>query len=511
MHARHAAALLLLLGLSAGCGDSGRLLIVLDRPSQQQLDPLRDGRLSKFSLRVIQSGSLRDQEVFSSLSGELAIGDVPVGTPIDLRLAGKSAGDQMLGLGRVFDVEVAGDGDTTVAIKFRKPIGYVAGNSGLKLFDAMAPTEAEVASLTPLKTPAVEGIAASTDGAWLLTVGGNTLHAYRTGDNARWARLPLVKPADCVAVSPDNRYAVVCHGADKLLGVVDLGLLAEKKDNGFIVKLPGRPTAVVFGRDRKVANVLVNGIGPGDGCGVSNSRLVRVDLTSQGIKSDTPLNKPVADVAVDPRNDDVLLALPCENAMWRVSGTTLAPAASKLPRPYDIAVTDDSIVAIGSTGGASPSGQANLFDLARPRFDNMQSKVFSVPSVLLGFSPGSGQVGTLVLLMDHSNLSIHDISVSLDGQRALALFQMTYRAKVQLNCGWFETAFVGRGYMVVDLSVNAVVLRRLTRVDFHECSDCFTSRDECEADLRRAFRSSEILDSGPEHVPTGATLLFGGN
>jgi hypothetical protein len=106
-----------------GCGP-GRLVIGLETPTRDDLNPLKDLRLSKFGLRVSEGGHATYQDAVRGAGPELAVGDVPPGTSFDLRLAGKSAADDMLGLGLVSDLRVSAGDETVVSVKFRKPIGY---------------------------------------------------------------------------------------------------------------------------------------------------------------------------------------------------------------------------------------------------------------------------------------------------------------------------------------------------------------------------------------------------
>ncbi len=107
-----------LLGLGLGGCGGGRLVISMERPSIEQLDPMQDARLAKFGLRVVQAGQTIDQDVFRSSEPELLVGQVPTGVTFDLRVAGKSATDDMLGLGLVLDVAPR-EGESEVKVMFR--------------------------------------------------------------------------------------------------------------------------------------------------------------------------------------------------------------------------------------------------------------------------------------------------------------------------------------------------------------------------------------------------------
>ena len=111
-------ALCLCLALQA-CGEAGRLVISLERPAVKAFDPMSDVRLSRFNLRVIRDAGQSDQETLRTEALTLQLGDVPVDEAFDLRLAGKSATGQMLGLGL---------GGKTYKLKF----GHHGGNHPVK-------------------------------------------------------------------------------------------------------------------------------------------------------------------------------------------------------------------------------------------------------------------------------------------------------------------------------------------------------------------------------------------
>ena len=216
-----AAGLLLAALLASACGEGGRLIIDLERPSHA-LDPIADPRLSKFSLRITVGGRPTVHDAFRNGDAELFLGDVPVGSPFDLRLSGTSATGLMLGLGLVHDVLVSdGSQDTMVAVKFRKPLGYVAGLGRVGVLDAAAASSTSL-ELAPLPVSGATAVAATPNGVLVLVVHNNTLVPIRTLDHSKLAAVPLAGSGDHVAVSPDSRYAVISHRSTLTLGVVDL-------------------------------------------------------------------------------------------------------------------------------------------------------------------------------------------------------------------------------------------------------------------------------------------------
>jgi hypothetical protein len=393
-------------------------------------------------------------------------------------------------------------------VKFRKPIGYVVGQPGIDILDATVTTR-ESAPLSPMQQITnVSAVAATPDGAWLLVVSGQTLSALLTSNHTKWAEAKIPAGGNCLEVSPDNRYAVVCHKADKSVSIVDLAKLAENQSVVRVVKLHSGPTKIAFGQHRGKALVLVDGVGHMDGC-TASSTLVEVDMQSAVVTNSLPLNKPVADVAIDPRDTSLLLALPCERALGRVEAGQPKKLPMQVPRHYDLAVTDQFLVLLGSDNTSPPRGQAVLFDLNRGGFDNPQIRQFSLPGRGISFNnPGTGAV---FVFLDLQTFTIYDVVVSPGGQRAIGLFQAHYVANTNVGSCSVDFDIRAFGYLLVDLTVDTYLFSRSTSLSFDKCSTCdFPAKDSCESWFRTGLQELEAL-SKPEFDPQGMTLLFGGS
>jgi hypothetical protein len=503
-------ALLLTLLASGGCGE-GQLLIVLERPTDKRLDPLLDNRLARFSLRVTEGDDISDQETFRSDTTELTVGDVPVSSAFDLRLAGKASSGQMLGLGQVLNLTVEGKETTTVQVKFRKPIGYVAG-PGIARVDATASSR-EKASLPTLKNVSnVTAVATTPDGAWLLAVSGTTLVALLTSNQQKFAEARIPAGGSFVAVSPDNRYAVVCHGSGGQVSVVDLAKLAERQSQVRTVKVGGEPTKAIFStRDRTRVKVLVDGVGHVDGC-TAKSRLVDIVLSSATMVGQLNLNKPVADVLINPHDNSMLLALPCERALGRVENGVPRKLNLTVPRHYDLAVSDQHLVVLGSDNGSPPRGQAYLFDLKRKDWEQRppDEKKFSLPQ--LGVSITSPvATGSLSVTLALKNFTIFDVAVSPGGQRVVALYQAKHESNIGVGSCNYTFDIKVMGYLVVDLTVDTYIFSQMTDLFFHKCYTCDKpDKAQCDKWFTSGLQSVGALTS-PEFDPRGVALLLGGS
>lgn len=505
--------------LAPACGDTGRLIITLERPSKA-LDPISDLRLSKFTLRITQNGRPTVHDAFRSGDNELQLGDVPVGGAFDLRLSGKSATGLMLGLGLVQDVLIDdGRQDTVVAVKFRKPLGYVVGLSRVLVLDAAAASSATL-ELAPLALSGGRSVAATPNGVLVLVVSGNTLVPLRTRDHVKLSPVPLAGSGDHVAVSPDSRYAVICHKSSRKLGVVDLREVGKGKGTETTLSLGGTPSRVVFGKNRAGATLLVDGLERGDTCGSKHGRLVEINLAARTYTPPVSLGRPVADVALDPRDGALLAALTCDKKLRRIAPDKIIQDVAA-PISYDIAINDRNIVLLGRAAGAKAQGQAMLFDLSGSGGSGLgtpQSKTFAFPPLAIGFK-SQGSSGYFTWASEPKDFSIYDLSISPDSQRAIGLFQATYTSDITGSCS-YRASVRGTGYILMDLTTGVVLVQRFTSLKFEKCyANCLinpqnqylTDTGVCTAEFKRVLRQAKLLlTNTAEFEPLGAALLFGG-
>lgn len=508
------------LALAPACGDTGRLVINLERPSKE-LDPISDPRLSKFSMRITRAGQPTVHDAYRSGDDELQMGNVPVGSSFDLRLSGMSATGLMLGLGLVQDVMIRdGSEDTTVAVKFRKPLGYVAGQSRVEVLDAAAASSSTL-ELAPLGLGNGRSVAATPNGVLVLVVSGNTLVPIRTLDHARLAPVKLAGSGDHVAVSPDSRYAVICHKSTKKLGLIDLQDVGKGNATETTLSLGGVPSRVVFGTSDTAATLLVDGLERGDSCGTKYGRLVDINLAARTYSAPRSLGRPVADVALDPRDGSLLAALTCDKKLRRIPAGGVQEDVS-VPASYDIVMTDRNIVMLGRAAGATVQGQAVLFDLSRSSASGLgkpQSKTFDFPPLVIGFKSQGTTSGYFTWASEPTDFKIYDMSISPDSQRAICLFQADYKSNMNDACAYRATVR-GTGYMLIDLTTGVVLVQRFTSLKFEKCyANCLVNPNSqyltdvgiCTAEFKRVLRKAKLLLSNTkEFEPVGATLLFGG-
>jgi hypothetical protein len=507
---------LTLLALHCGCG-GGRLLILLEPPSVDQLNPLKDTRLTKYSLRVSQAGQVTDQEAVRTDVAELSVGTVPTGEPFDLRLAAKSAADEMLGLGFVRDVRAAETGESSVKVYFRKPVAYVGGRDRvIPLNTAAGSAEApELGSFSLPGISRVTDVAATPNGAWVLVAADSSLVPVLTSNHSVLEKVTLKAPVSCVAVSPDSRYAVVCHKTG--VSVVDLARIGTPDVPYRTVEVTGgEPMRVVFGADRRTAHVLANAMPSLGDCPGTPSLLGKLDVDAPDVVVPDNLQQAVADIAVDPRDGGLLLALPCAGAgaLGRLRNNVAEVLDVRVPAPYDIAIAEKSFLVAGRMSGTSEGMRVVRFDLTTPGFNVVDDRTNGFPPLELGFRNISAGSGYLSWASEPAKLRIHHLAVSPDARRAVAMFRVDYSSDLTNVSCQYRAKSQADGYMILDLAASAIVFFSVTQLRVDDCySNClatsppqqlpFTDPAVCKAEYKRVIVKSEL-------ELAASSLLFGG-
>ena len=523
--------LLLALPTLAACAGEGRLLISLELSSTPSLNPMLDPRLSRFALRVTHGGRTTTQTAALASGPEVPVGNVPVGEPFELRLAAEAATGQMIGLGLQRDVLVTSSGESSYKLAFRKPVAYVAGGDQLRAVDTAALARGAT-ELSTLPLPGVGRIAGTANGKLLAAVAGRTLHLIPTGTHSPGpaaATLPL--PGLAAAVSPDSRFVAVAHqnGTAGSLSLVDLSQSPVE-----VVPVgvgEGLPRRLAFAPDGRSLHVLLDGTDPRKGCASpASSRLVRVQLAERPYGAIPPalsFDEALADVAVDPRDGALLVASPCKGAISRVTGDRALEPVLPVPSPYDLAITDSSLVAMGRAPDEADRvlrGQAVVVDLSHPGFPGANElralrKTFVPPGITIGLSTPTSPDGLLNWVSVPKSLTVGDLELSPDGKRALALFEGAYASNLDFGSCAYRSAIQATGYLLLDLTDGAVVLGRFTRLAFSDCyANCIVAKDGqplttkavCEEVFRSVLQNGEMLPRA-EFDPAGAALLFGGS
>lgn len=535
MRLRSAVAVLVLI---CSCHD-GRLVIELSLPEDKRLDPLRqcerpddaqsctesDPRLSQWTLTVEQAG--KKQTSNSAIgAGELVIGQVPLDGPFDLRLAVHSATGQILGLGKVSQIDASSDDDVRVLLRFRKPIAYITGGANIDVLDTAS---AGIFALNPLEVPGVVDAAAARNGVLIGALTDKQLLRINTSDHC-------VDPARCLApigvavagqsnhcveIDPNGETAAICH--DSRLTLIDT--LAAQAPRTRQVDLPGRPTKIAYHPDGKKLWVLLDGLSRGCDSKIP-SQLVQLDIAAGRIVAGpVALGGPASDLVIDPHDGGVLISVPCETnngRLLRIDGSGKpSQAMTKLPSFLAITRADNRVVLLGNTlSGEVSDALALVIDRSREAFPKEAelpalSRSIVIPRINVQLSNSSSPYGNLQWVSVPTETAIYQVEASPDGQRAVALFQARYRSEMQLSGCPYSTDIAAVGYMLLDLEASSTLLHKFTRLNFAKCSapcarhngQSMTSASVCSSAFETVLRGRNELSAQP-YEASGATVLL---
>jgi len=243
-----AARSLLLLTALAGCGDDGSVVIQLDLPDAESLDPL-DGRVAELTVTAAAGG----EQLFSATApvvvGEpLELGQVPVADQVRFELAGAAASGRVIAFGRSGAlVDVRPDARVTVPIRVRRPFAYVAGGDELVVIDAtLEPGQDYLGALPAAAT--ISAAAVTADGAEIVIAGADGLRLVPTASHLpATAAVALPGAPVELAVSDDGAWAVTSHQMpEEGIALIDLATLraGSPADARFVPLL--RPGAVAI-------------------------------------------------------------------------------------------------------------------------------------------------------------------------------------------------------------------------------------------------------------------------
>lgn len=517
------------------CGD-GQLVVSLSLPRDKRLDPTAacptaapcdhlDERLVRFSLRIHDRDALSSQEALFEGPGTLALGKVPVGRPLDLELSGQSASGQMLGVGRVFGVEVADKDETLVAINFRKPIAYIAGGGALMAVDT-ASQNPGFSAIPSIPSADLRAAATAPNGVLIAMATSTRVTVYDTSEHRKLLDLPLDKPAagpaGCLRFTPDSRYLFICRAIPHLSS---LDVLSPNPEVVGGAIAGGVPHDVTFSADGRRGYVLVQGIDHLTPCaGAKASQILRMSVDSRWpthFNPELPMVKlaaPVSDIEAHPEGKKLLLAQPCQGVVSEISmegpGTPKSIEGISVGAPYDIAVTREQIAVLGANGERGAivlKSQA-----ATQRLD------FAIPPIQISLANTGSSAGSFEWASrPQGKLAIYDSAISPDGQRAVALYRLRFTSDLKLNTCTFQSDLMGTGYLLIDLSSGAVLLNKMTKLDFAKvgCSapclningiGSLAVQANCEKVFRSALRGRGAMTAS-SFAPSAVTILFGGS
>ncbi len=246
-----AARALLLLTALAGCGDDGSVVIQLDLPDGEGLDPL-DDRVTELTVTAVAAGEQLFSATAPLVDGQpLELGRLPVAEQVRFELTGAAASGRIIAFGRSgVAVDVRPDARVTVPVRVRRPFAYVTGGEELVVIDAtLEPGQDYLGSLAAAAGTTAAAVTA--DGAEVVIAGADGLRLVPTASHVP-GELAVALPGEPVelAVSADGNWAVTSHQLpEEGIALIDLAALrAGAPADARFVPL-ARPGAVAIAGD----------------------------------------------------------------------------------------------------------------------------------------------------------------------------------------------------------------------------------------------------------------------
>lgn len=376
------ASVLLLLSAALSCKGGGKLVLHLERPSANQgLDPMEDPRLDHFSL-VLRDNDGEPLSISAApvdiADNEAPIGEVPVGSVGSITLVGYSATNQVLAWAESGPLTINASEEVQADLPIRKPFTYVAGGPSILGFDTtLTGAEDDTLDLAPTQGITTD-VASTPDGRFLLISVGDpenpiplvspSLQLVSTATHTPGRSIPLAFIPGALSLSPDGRWAVVAEYQppgvlDQASQVAVINVEAALAGSTNAAKTLNMANAgrVAFVRSQSgedLAVILRAPLGPIDTCASAarNATLSTITL-EDGTLAGPPvdLGESARDLASDPKDHRVYVALPCSNRIvtFDVDDHAVVGAPWNLTAPSSVQISGSSLW-VGSNQSVQP-------------------------------------------------------------------------------------------------------------------------------------------------------------
>jgi len=538
-----AASALCALCACAGCRGNGKLVLHLDRPSEQALDPMEDPRLDHFSLMVRDAdGELVTINTAPAdlAKGEADLGNVPVGEVGSLTLVGYSATNRVLAWAESGPLTISGSGEVVADLPIRKPFTYIAGGQSILGFDTTL-TSAEDATLAiAMDSGHTTDVASTPDGRFLLVSVGDpdnpppggaaSLQLVSTATHAQDRSISLDFLPGTLSLSPDGRWAVVAEYEDpgvldvaQRVSVIDVQAALDGAPNAARtahIANAGRAAFVRNQAGQDLAVILRATLGPDDTCATAarNSTLNTVSL-AEGTLAGSPvdLGEPARDLASDPTDHHVYVALPCSGkiVVFDVDSNAVQGAPWTLPSPSAVQISGSTLW-VGSDRSTQPgSGTAAPLTIHRidPFTDSQTVPVsmdISFPSeaVVVSTAPGA----QLLIDVIPYWVTVYRLSVP-PGETSLSVLVLAdYHAeRISFSDGtntWQTPSVDLSSASYLGIDTGAQDIRRRFRAMCYAIPETSDPQDPATWKACKALPDNE-QPQGASFVPRGATSIYG--
>jgi hypothetical protein len=507
-----------------GCTEKGAVVLLLERPTLEQLDPLSNPTPVELRLQVHRGPHVEILTAAWPASGRgLDVGELEPG-PVDRMLLSAFASDgRLVGYGAMGPMEVPKKGKVTLAVPFRRPLSYVAGGTNLAVFDTSRPKEEQL--LDPLLigtgsdlTTAVDG---TPDGRHLLvtTQGPHQLHVVDTRTHSVTQVVDLPDSPTFLSVSQDSEWVVVSHYDTNEVTFVRLNDVLEGRGTSAqwtlgLTTSPGPAAVATLPGGQQVAAVLGGRLRIDFVCQPepAPSTLHIVDLASRTLQGTVTLNEGARAIAATVDQSAVFVAFPCDSRAARLDPSNWQELDSDdLPAPTHLMATDTTLFVGNSSDavGTGPSFQPaelslNTVDLGNNVVNTLQMPFFKERIPLHTHTGGDA----LTLTLDPLTVRVFRMSVA-PGET---------RISVLVVAGYYTT-----GFSVGQLTVPETNATSLTYVTVDRGSAEIVGRyratctvtllgpnpDGLEANRCEDLESFSQPPSNQDFEPLGVTTLYG--
>ncbi len=511
--------------LAQGCASEGTVELIFHLPEAEHLSPVGTN-LSLAEITVITEvpGKEPQRQSRRALDGsqQIDIGSVSIADGVTISVEMRSPSQRLIGFGRAAGpVDVPADGVAQVDIELRRPFAYLTGGTaGIVTLDtAVDPVFPFLSAIQMAPNPV--GVAATRTGTELVTVAatgnGGELRLVSTSSHTplMFQPVPLAKPPNSLAVSPDGRFAVVGHGgASGGVSIVTLAdVRGETASANFVELGDVGDVATSFGRndgDSPVAFALMDRMQSSTQCDSPNSVVhgIAFDRPDEIAFTATP-EAPISDFGVDVDSGVIAFADPCADTVALIS-----PFANPNGRNNALAVTGVSAVAIDAGRvwgvGAQPSaGATGAFHLlGSVEIDGTGATMIELPSseeraVANDFS-GQGQFAEM--RMNADGLVAIDLAVLPGGEHVGILSIGAYHGEEQGDPFFGaiipEMDLTAFEYLLVDTASGVPVQRVRTRCDLVWANNAFLDDFSCSQ-----APGQDVVS--PAFIPEQLSVLYG--
>lgn len=502
---------LLFMGMLAvvlsGCPQKGRLELMLDVPTDEDLNPLTNSALKEVRMQVHRGGSIDvETVVWNEERQTLDLGEVGPG-PVDaISLSGYSIDGRLLSYGRTGSFDVPDGGGFNVLLPFRRPLTYISGLEGaMQVFDTSLRNEKQI--LPPLLVDSDNPGAGTTYAAsstpdgrhiLLITHDPHKLIVVDTRDHTVKRTHTLDFKPYHMGISRDGRWVVAADPGepnirDGTLMVAGLNQVINNPDHspitiGGLGDFPpaGRPAFMTLsdGRERVV---MVGKRAPFNfDCTEEASVIHFIDPYTGQMDPPLVLYSTARAVAASPKSDYFFVAMPCDGTVLVVDPNNRDIQELFVENPMDMAVSSPfestSYLYVGNVtkeghNGAPAKLSVTTIELDDHQFETIEVSFFSETILVRSESDGT----KVTLTLEPRELRIWGMSLPPGEQKlSLLVYAIYEHGYISLGDDSLDARSISTDtYVTLDMNSGEIGGRYRTNCTDHNTGVPIPSAEGC--------------------------------